>query len=187
LYAKSLESASLSIMSLKISDIQVLKVLLNELCEGTKLEIKEKVLVKSQLRGINHVDPNDMLILQHRAEGRLLLTDRNGFYNDLLSAAFRTLEGRVLILITNIENDPPEGALASSEIFELAKYGDQPTIGVLAEMGKVVCYKTKPSISQAQHIQTLIKKFAFFREVPSYEGLPDSFSPSNKAYKCPLL
>jgi hypothetical protein len=187
LYVKSLESASLSIMSLKISDIQVLKVLLNELCEGIRLEIKEKVLVKSQLRGMNHVENNDMLILQHRAEGRLLLTDRNGFYNDLLSTAFRVLEGRVLIVITNVENDPPEGALASSEIYELAKYGDQPTIGVLADMGKVVCYKTKPSGFQAQHIQNLLKKFAYFREVPNYDGLPDSFSPFNKTYKCPLL
>lgn len=174
-------------MSLKISDLQVLKALMQELCEGLRLEIKEKVLVKSQLRAFSHVDHVDMLILQHRAEGRLLLTDRNGFYNELLSVAFRVLEGRVMVVITNVENDPPEGALASTEIYELAKYGDQPTIGVLADMGKVVCYKTRPSVFQAKHIQNQVKKCAFFRELPSYRGLPDSFSPSNKSYKCPLL
>ncbi len=66
----------------------------------------------------------DLVILHHRAEGRLLLTDRNGFYNDFLASVYRSMEGRVLILITNIEEDPPEGALVSSEIYELSKFGD---------------------------------------------------------------
>ena len=174
-------------MSLKNSDIQVFKTLLQDVCPGTLLEFKEKLLVKSQLRGITSIDPTDFFILLHRAEGRLLLTDRNGYYNDLLAAAFRSLEGRVLIIITNVENDPEADCLASSEIVELAKYGDQPTIGVLAEMGKVICYKSKPSEFQASHIQSLVKRSAFYRDVPSYSGLPESFHPASKSFKCLLL
>ena len=174
-------------MSLKNSDLQVFKTLLQEICQDTRLDIKEKLLVKSQLRGITTVEPTDMLILLHRAEGRLLLTDRNGFYNDLLASAFRMLEGRVLVIVTNVENDPPDNSLSSSEISELAKYGDQPTIGVLSEMGKVICYKSKPSAFQASHIHLLLGKSAFYREIPSYAGLPDSFHPASKSYKCPLL
>jgi hypothetical protein len=174
-------------MSLKNSDIQVFKTLLQEICQDTHLDFKEKQLAKSQLRGITSIEPTDFLILLHRAEGRLLLTDRNGYYNDLLAAAFRGLEGRVLIIITNVENDPDMNSLSSSEITELAKYGDQPTIGTLAEMGKVICYKSKPSAFQANHISSLLKKSAFYREIPSYSGLPDSFHPANKSFKCPLL
>jgi hypothetical protein len=184
---KSIDTAQISIMSLKNSDIQVFKQLLQEICQDVHLEIKEKLLVKSQLRGITTVEQTDLLILLHRAEGRLLLTDRNGFYNDLLSSAFRALEGRVLLIVTNVENDPSEDALASAEITELSKYGDQPTIGVLAEMGKVVCFRSKPSAFQASHIETLVKKSAFYRETPNYAGLPESFHPASKSYKCPLL
>ena len=91
------------------------------------------------------------------------------------------------MIIMNIENDPPEGALVSSEIYELAKYGDQPTIGILAEMGKVVCFKTNPSEFQVSHIAQTVMKSAVFREPPDYSRLPESFHPNSKSFKCPLL
>ena len=177
----------MTLMSLKVSDISFLKEMLNLISGEIKLTITEKVLVKSQLRGFQFAEITDLLVLEHRAEGRLLLTDRNGFYNDLLSSAYRILEGRVLVIIMNIENDPPEGALVSSEIYELAKYGDQPTIGILAEMGKVICYKERPSEFQMSHIAQTILKSAFFREPPDYAKLPDAYHPSTKTFKCPLL
>lgn len=184
---RDLDLASITLMSLKSSDIMMVKDLLISLAGDIELKIQEKVLLKSQLRGFSFEETSDLLILEHRAEGRLLLTDRNGFYNDLLSSAYRVLEGRVLVIIVNIENDPPEGALVSSEIYELAKYGDQPTIGVLAEMGKVVCFKSKPSCFQISHINSVIMKAAFFREPPDYAKLPDSYQPGGKVFKCPLL
>lgn len=175
-------------MSLKSSDILFIKELIGELfCGEVKVVINERILAKSLLRGFQFVENVDLLILQHRAEGRLLLTDRNGFYNDLLSSAYRLLEGRVLVVIMNIEQDPPEGALVSSEIYELAKYGDQPTIGVLAEMGKVVCFKSRPSDFQLNYISQAIMKSAFYREPPDFSRLPESYNASNKTFKCPLL
>lgn len=161
--------------------------LFSRLAGDIKLKVSEKILLRSQLRGFQFTDSVDLLVLEHRAEGRLLLTDRNGFYNDLLSSAYRVLEGRVLVIIVNIENDPPEGALVSSEVYELAKYGDQPTIGILAEMGKVICYKLRPSEFQANHILQVLMKSAFYREHPDYSRLPDTYHPSTKAFKCSLL
>ena len=175
-------------MSLKNSDIATVKEIIGELFQGeTRVIFQEKVLAKSQLRGFQFTEPTDLLVLEHRAEGRLLLTDRNGFYNDLLSTAYRLLEGRILIIIMNIENDPPDGALVSSEIYELAKYGDQPTIGILAEMGKVVCFKYRPSDFQMNYISHYIMKAAFFREPPDFSRLPETYNASNKTFKCPLL
>ena len=182
-----MESASVTIMSLKSSDILVVKDLFLSLTGEIKLNFQEKILSKSQLRGFQFTENTDLLVLEHRAEGRLLLTDRNGFYNDLLSSAYRLLEGRILIIVMNIENDPPEGALVSSEIYELAKYGDQPTIGVLAEIGKVVCFKSKPSEYQKNHILQTMMKSAFYREPPDYSRLPEMYHPSAKTFKCPLL
>lgn len=174
-------------MSLKSSDISMVKEILHVAAREVKLNINEKVLAKSHLRGFQLMETYDVLVLEHRAEGRLLLTDRNGYYNDLLSSAYRLLEGRVLILVSNIENDPPEGALVSSEIYELAKYGDQPTIGILAEMGKVVCFKSRPSEFQLAYISELLFKYAFYRERPDYSRLPDIYHPHSKSFKCPLL
>ncbi len=50
------------------------------------------------------------MVLAHKCEGRLFLTDRNGFYNDLLQSAYQkmskiselTLEdSHVMILLTS--------------------------------------------------------------------------------------
>ena len=174
-------------MSLKVPDIAKVKEILKTSMADFRLVFSEKVLAKSQLRGFQVTEAVDLLILQHRAEGRLLLTDRNGFYNDLLSSAYRFLEGRILVIIDNVEENPPDGALVSSEIYELAKYGDQPTIGILAEMGKVVCYKTLPSEFQISHIVQVLMKSAFYREIPDYSKLPENYLPNQKTYKCPLL
>lgn len=110
-----------------------------------EVECSTHTLLRSQLRGFNYAEEADLVVLHHRSEGRLFMTDRNGFYNDFLSSAYRFTQGRVLIMLTNVQTDPPEGALVASEIYELAKHGDQPTIGILGKLGKVVCYKQRPS------------------------------------------
>lgn len=47
----------------------------------------EEVLTKASLRGYKapvEETPADITILVHKCEGRVFLTDRNGFYNDFL-------------------------------------------------------------------------------------------------------
>lgn len=174
---------------MKQQDMTSVSLMLTGLLENTKLEIKQTLLYKSQLRGFVYETDTDLVVLHHRSEGRLLLTDRNGYYNDFLGNVYRFVEGRVLVLITNIDEDPPEGALVSSEIYELSKFGDQPTIGILGDLGKVVCFKEKPSEFQLSHIKDLILRAAFYREPPNYARLPENFHPlaaANK-FKCSLL
>ncbi|CAG9324346.1 unnamed protein product [Blepharisma stoltei] len=165
------------------------KIMIAGLLENTKIEVRQNVLLRSQLRGFQYNSEADLVVLHHRSEGRLLLTDRNGFYMDFLASVYRFMEGRVLILITDIEEDPPEGALVSSEIYELSKFGDQPTIGILGEMGKVVCYKNSPSEYQLSHIKESILRSAFYREPANYSRLPDIFHPTTNPnkFKCSLL
>ena len=50
------------------------------------LEMLEETLTKAKLRGYASPpsEQPDVTILIHKCEGRLFLTDRNGFYSDLL-------------------------------------------------------------------------------------------------------
>lgn len=63
----------------------------------------EEILTKSTLRGYQTSNNNyDIAILIHKCEGRIFITDRNGFYTDLLAAHFLQTKGNVLIcLIAN--------------------------------------------------------------------------------------
>ena len=49
-----------------------------------EIEILEETFTKAKLRGYKSDEIVDVSILIHKCEGRLFLTDRNGFYSDLL-------------------------------------------------------------------------------------------------------
>ena len=59
-------------------------------------------LGKSQLRGYQHDESKqyDLAILVHKCEGRLFLTDENGYYNDLLAELDKATMGYTLIILT---------------------------------------------------------------------------------------
>jgi len=46
----------------------------------------------------------DIAILVHKCEGRIFLTDRNGFYNDVLTELEEATMGKVLLILTNNKN-----------------------------------------------------------------------------------
>ena len=69
--------------------------------KGPNLTFTEEVLTKGILRGYQPVQKYDVAILIHKCEGRIFLTDRNGFYTDLLAAHFLNTNGNVLILLVS--------------------------------------------------------------------------------------
>lgn len=69
-----------------------------------ELEFREELLSKASLRGYQCPPTDaavDMVVLVHKSEGRIFLTDRNGFYNDLLADAWMKTNGNVVILLTS--------------------------------------------------------------------------------------
>lgn len=90
-----------------------------------------------------------------------------------------------MLLVTNTAKDPPADGLISDEIRNVAIYGDQPTVGKLAGLGKVLAWRVRPNEIQRQHLSnTLLQAVA--RPVPEYADLPETFKPSPK-FKCTLL
>lgn len=79
----------LALFGLKQSDLLKLSELLRSCTPQVALHISETPLLKSQLRGYEYHGSADLAVLHHRAEGRLLLTDRNGYYHDLLASLYR--------------------------------------------------------------------------------------------------
>jgi hypothetical protein len=79
----------LALFGLKQSDLLKLSELLRACAPQVALHTSETPLLKSQLRGYEYHGIADLAVLHHRAEGRLLLTDRNGYYHDLLASLYR--------------------------------------------------------------------------------------------------
>jgi len=84
----------LALFGLKQPDLLKLSELLRTCTPQVALHISETPLLKSQLRGYEYQGSADLAVLHHRAEGRMLLTDRNGYYHDLLASLYRAC-GRV--------------------------------------------------------------------------------------------
>ena len=177
----------IDLFSLKPQILQELESLLRNLNIQSALQITKKNLMKKDLRGFKYTSDADLVILHHKIEGRLFLTDRNGYYNDFIESVYRQLDGRILILISNSHTDPEDNKLYTAEIDEVSKFGDQPTIGILAEKKKVICYKLSPTEVQLAHIMSTIVKSAFFRETPDYEGLSRNYHYQHSVFKCSLL
>jgi hypothetical protein len=177
----------IDVFSLKPQILQELETLLRILNISNGLAISKKTLMKKDLRGFKYTGNADLVILHHKIEGRLFLTDRNGFYNDFIESVYSQLRGRILILISNAQSDPEESKLYTDEIDEVSKFGDQPTIGILAQKQKVICYKLNPTQVQRAHIISTILKSAFFRENEEYEGRARNFQSQQSVFKCSLL
>lgn len=177
----------IDVFSLKPQILQELETLLKSLYISNGLAISKKTLMKKDLRGFKYTGNADLVILHHKIEGRLFLTDRNGFYNDFIESVHNQLHGRILILISNTQSDPEDSKLYTQEIDEVSKFGDQPTIGILANKQKVICYKLNPTSVQRDHIISTILNSAFFRETPDYEGQASNFQSQQSVFKCSLL
>lgn len=80
----------MALFSLKQYDLSKLTEILHSCAPQLRLDVTQVTLQKSQLRGYEYRGGADFAVLHHKAEGRLFLTDRNGFYHDLLGSLYRT-------------------------------------------------------------------------------------------------
>lgn len=155
------------------------------------------VLKKAELRGFQLNNPSlrfgpDLVVVVHRNEGRVLLTDRNGFYNDVLASAWQHSLGNVAVVLTRADAGP-DGSLYDRPLLQsLSEEGGQPTVGVLGGLGRLLTWGTAPSPHQIAQLGYLATK-AYCREpaVPT-KGVPEHWvkkppPKANSSVWCNLL
>lgn len=162
------------VCSLKEKEISELAPVLQEAFPQSN--VTPRVLQKAELRGFElkatKVNP-DFVVVVHRNEGRALLTDRNGFYHDVLGSAWQQTRGHVLVVLTRTESKGSAADLFDGQLLQsLSTKGDQPTIGAISQCGRVLTWENSPSRPQIQQLQLLSEK-AYFREPPAIvQGIP---------------
>ena len=77
------------------------------------------------------------MILVHKSEGRLFLTDRNGFYNDLLKESNEITIGFTIIILTNNRSKLLPNSLITDDINIAATKGDQPLLKKYSEKDQI--------------------------------------------------
>lgn len=188
---KRIERLEILVCSLKQQEISDLTPVLQEVFPHSN--INSRVLLKAELRGFQlaGLRPNpDFVVVVHRNEGRALLTDRNGFYHDILGSAWQQTRGNVAVVMTR--TDPQaDGELFDAQLLQnLSTQGDQPTIGAISALGRVLTWESSPSKPQLEQLQTLTAK-AYFREpLTLSQGIPGQWTkPPQKTVSawCSLL
>mmetsp|Transcript_71370 Transcript_71370/g.167203 ORF Transcript_71370/g.167203 Transcript_71370/m.167203 type:complete len:311 (+) Transcript_71370:81-1013(+) len=167
------------VCSLKLQEINDLSPVLTEIFPYCN--VRPRLLQKAELRGFAALPGKpDLVVVVHRNEGRALLTDRNGFYHDVLGCAFRQTHGNVLVVLTRAEPKAEADLYDKVMLRALSTSGDQPTIGILSSLGQVLTWGTAPSALQLQQMLALMTK-AYFRE-PSQapSGIPANWIKSTK-------
>lgn len=173
---KRMERLEILVCSLKQQEILELAPVLQEAFPHSN--ISTRVLLKAELRGIQlggQRPSPDFVVVVHRNEGRALLTDRNGFYHDVLGSAWQLTRGNVLVVLTRTE--PKADDLCDQHLLRsLSTQGDQPTIGAIGALGRVLTWELSPSRPQFRHLQVLTAK-AYYREPPAAaQGIPGQWS-----------
>lgn len=177
---KGQQRLEILVCSLKEKEISEVAPVLQEAFPQSN--VTPRVLQKAELRGfeLKPTKPNpDFVVIVHRNEGRALLTDRNGFYHDVLGSAWQQTRGNVLVVLTKTEQKGGAAELFDGQLLQsLSTQGDQPTIGAISACGRVLTWETSPSKPQIQQLQFLSEK-AYFREPGTFvQGIPVGWAKS---------
>lgn len=152
-------------------------------------DVRSRPLLKAELRQFTALPGKpELVVVVHRNEGRALLTDRNGFYHEVLGTAWKQTRGNVLVVLTRVEPQEPTDLYDQNMLRSLSIQGDQPTMGALGHAGRVLTWGNSPSAEQLQQILKLMTK-AYFHESIHATGIPQNWNkPSPKASAwCALL
>ena len=82
------------------------------------------MLQKADLRGYQAVKGkhnDDVVVLVHKSEGRIFLTDRNGFYNDFLADAWVKTKGNVIIILTANRSPVAADQIINADVRKLSE------------------------------------------------------------------
>ncbi|CAK9031053.1 Hypothetical protein (Fragment) [Durusdinium trenchii] len=152
-------------------------------------EVRSRLLLKAELRQFTALPGKpELVVVVHRHEGRALLTDRNGFYHEVLGTAWKQTRGNVLVVLTRAEPQAAGDLYDKRMLHSLSTQGDQPTMGVLSTAGRVLTWTSSPSAEQLQQILMLMTK-AYFHESIHVAGIPPNWikPQAHKAAWCALL
>lgn len=167
------------VCSLKESEIADVRKVLQEVFPHSN--VSSRILQKSELRGfqLSSKPSFDFVVVVHRNEGRVLLTDRNGFYHDVIGSAWQLTQGNVLVVLTRTEQKGKHAELYDGQLLRsLSTQGDQPTIGAISACGRVLTWETSPNKPQLEQLQALTAK-AYFREpLVVAQGIPVQWTRS---------
>lgn len=181
LVVKTQDKLSILVCSLKDKEIQELTPVLQAAFPHSN--VTPRVLQKAELRGFElQLRPGpDLVVVVHRNEGRALLTDRNGFYHDVLGSAWQQTFGNVFVILTKTESKGGPAELFDAQLLRsLSTQGDQPTIGAISACGRVLTWESQPSKPQQDQLGLLMEK-AYFREPPTIvKGIPVSWGKNPK-------
>lgn len=174
--AKRAERLEILVFSLKQQEISELMPVLREAFPHSN--INSRILLKAELRGfqLTGLRPSpDFIVVVHRNEGRVLLTDRNGFYHDVLGTSWQMTKGNILVVLTRTQLKAETELFDAQLLRSLATQGDQPTIGAISSVGRVLTWESAPSKTQLQQLQSLTAR-AYFREPPAIvQGVPSEW------------
>lgn len=184
------ERLEVLVCSLKQQEIADLTPVLQETFPHSN--VSARVLSKAELRGFHLAQrPHpDLVVVVHRNEGRTLLTDRNGFYHDVLGSAWQQTRGNVVVILTRVEPKADAELFDRQLLRSLSTQGDQPTIGAISALGRVLTWGSAPSGPQLQQLRLLTTR-AYYREPPTLvQGIPGAWQrqpPKAAAAWCALL
>mgnify|MGYP001254023098 CR=1 FL=1 len=144
-------------------------------------------LQRSTLIGyeISHPPP-DVAVLVHFCEGRVLLTDQDGLYNDFMRDAVTKCNGQVVVVLTNVEGTPADALANPAIVSALADEatGAQSSVQELHAQHRLLTWQRQPSEKQLQHLKDLVTGRAAPLELP--QSLLDHCTPQRRRI-CMLL
>ncbi|CAM9155585.1 unnamed protein product [Chrysoparadoxa australica] len=138
---------------------RTVKAIQKSIKEGT--EVVAIPLLRSELKGIrlkgrSGLDKPDLIILVHYNEGRVLLTGKEGYYNDFMLEAATLTGGNLLVALSNVPTGPD--LLARSDVLQsLAYSAGQQGLVSLNIQNRFLTWEKKPSEVQLNHIEATLQ------------------------------
>ena len=176
-------SSPIYVIGLKNDDNLAVKKILEHVPGSERCKIQAITLRKSDLRGFSFSTGSmsaaaagrpAAVVLVARNEGRVLLTDRNGFYEEVLEAACRQARGRIAVVLTRCPVQDERSLCDSHFINNLAEGGGQPKARALERARRLFTWDDGPNRVQNEALSDILQ-LAMSDQESSIEGLPESW------------
>uniref|UniRef100_A0A7R9UAW8 Uncharacterized protein n=1 Tax=Pinguiococcus pyrenoidosus TaxID=172671 RepID=A0A7R9UAW8_9STRA len=144
-----------------------------------KLQLKE---LKSDAFGLDA----SLVILCHYNEGRVLITDRDGMYNDFLVVASKNAGGNVLLVVSGV--DTSDGELANTSFVDsLVWEGAQNAVGEIHTQRRLLTWNGSPSSFHKEHILKAVQGQLEPLQLPHSVLEHSSLAQPKKGFLCAIL
>uniref|UniRef100_A0A7S2XXL6 Uncharacterized protein n=1 Tax=Fibrocapsa japonica TaxID=94617 RepID=A0A7S2XXL6_9STRA len=153
-------------------------------CGEKKLVLNSNPLSRTMLKDMVLCSGPDMIILCHYNEGRLLLTDQDGLYNNFIKEAVKATGGNVFLVVTGLSSSG--GVLADKRVVSSLVSNGQSSIQYIDSARRLLTWDGAPSRDQLEHLQLAVRGKVDPLETPE-TILRHCFAKKVKAFYCVLL